>query len=341
MDKQSAEAYVRDLFRYVLDRKATSDHEIGEWANELLSGRSPIEVFRLFALSSENRDRLAALQIRGTKYPNGHFYSPVVNTKEIESDRPRIFKRNTVRDVEMHPDQQINLWSTLLRHFSAMPFGDEPDRKHRYYYNNSSYGYGDACIYWSLIATLRPSRIVEVGCGFTSALALDSIDYFNLETKCTFIDPYPQLFLKVAAPIDTRHELIADRVQNVDIRIVEQLEANDILFIDSSHVVKTGSDVHFELSELLPRLRRGSVVHFHDIFYPFEYPEKWIIDENHSWNEIYFLQTFLMYNNDFRIMYFNDYFRKIHGDLILQSVPPSISSRIMLNPGGGLWLRRM
>ena len=110
--------------------------------------------------------------------------------------------------------------------------------------------------------------------------------------------------------------------------------------IDSSHIVKTGSDVHFELTELLPRLRRGVVVHFHDVFYPFEYPEKWVLEDNNSWNEIYYLQTFLMHNDAFEIIYFNDYFSKVHGDTILASLPPDVSALVRLNPGGGLWLRR-
>src|SRR5947207_2704999 len=83
-ERHAAEEYVRELFRYVLDRKTTSDQEIADWTKELLAGRSPTEVFRLFALSSENRDRREALRAHRTKYPNGHFYSPVVNVRNVE-----------------------------------------------------------------------------------------------------------------------------------------------------------------------------------------------------------------------------------------------------------------
>ncbi len=106
-------------------------------------------------------------------------------------------------------------------------------------------------------------------------------------------------------------------------------------------IVKTGSDVHFELTELLPRLRSGVIVHFHDFFHPFEYPRSWIIDQNHSWNEIYFVQAFLMFNQSFEVMYFNDFFAKRCYDNVKRLFPKDISSRIRLNPGGGLWLRRI
>ena len=340
MDRSAAEAYVRELFRYVLDREAASDEEVNYWSDELLGGRSAPEVFSRFAHCKENTFRRKALRDSKTQYPNGHFYSPVVNVKEIEGDKERIFSHNLQTSVELHADRQVEQFSVLSQYFAEMPFSDEPDGRHRYNYNNTSYGFGDACIYWGMLASLRPNRIIEVGSGFTSALALDAIDHFALPTRCTFIDPNPELLLKTAAPIDSRHEIIAERVQSVDSKMVDQLDVNDLLFIDSSHVVKTGSDVHFELTEMLPRLRPGAIVHFHDIFCSFEYPYKWVVNNNYSWNELYFIQAFLMYNSSFEIIYFNDYFCKSHVNII-EMLPLSTSSRILLNPGGGLWLRRV
>jgi hypothetical protein len=99
--------------------------------------------------------------------------------------------------------------------------------------------------------------------------------------------------------------------------------------------VKTGSDVVYELFEILPRLRSGVVVHFHDVFYPFEYPFEWVVVRNYSWNELYALRAFLMGNQDWEIMFFNDYFARIERDRIARDAP-----EILRNPGGGLWLRR-
>ena len=92
--------------------------------------------------------------------------------------------------------------------------------------------------------------------------------------------------------------------------VFDELNEGDILFIDSTHVLRTGSDVCFELFEVLPRLAPGVLVHFHDIFWPFEYPRAWVVDENRSWNELYAIRAFLMNNSDWHIIFFNHYFAK-------------------------------
>ncbi len=340
-DRRLAEEYVRGLFEYFLERRSTTAEEVDYWTNEIVAGRSEADVLRLFALSKENTARKKARQVDATRYPIGHFYSPVVNVEEVQSQDARIFGRHPPKCIDLDAAGQIALLETLSRHFAAMPFSDRARPPLRYYYDNTSYGFGDACIYWSMIGHLRPTRIIEVGSGFTSALALDAIEHFGLSTRCTFIDPNPELLLKVAAPIQARHSVVAELVQNTDPALVEQLGPDDLLFIDSSHVVKTGSDVHFEVLELLPRLKPGVMVHFHDTFYPFEYPRPWVIEDNYSWNELYFLQSFLMYNAAFKVVYFNDFVGREHADRIRALLPRETASRILLNPGGGLWLQRV
>jgi hypothetical protein len=108
-----------------------------------------------------------------------------------------------------------------------------------------------------------------------------------------------------------------------------------VLFIDSTHVSKAGSDVNHELFEILPRLKPGVLVHFHDVFWPFEYPEAWTFESRRSWNEIYLLRAFLSGNREYEIVFFNDYFRARHGDAAA-AVP-----KFAQNPGGGLWLRKV
>jgi len=340
-DEAASEEYVRALFLHVLDRKAMSDEEVGYWTSELLQGRTAAEVLELFIASEEYKSLQRKRHDHPTEYPNGHFYSPVVSVDEAKSQAGRIFSRRRPAGIPLDAEKQIARLSVLSKYFPEMPFSDEASPPFRYYYNNTSYAFGDASIYWGMIGDLQPARIMEIGSGFTSALALDAIDYFGLDTRCTFIDPYPELLHRVAKPIGPQHSVIADLVQNVDPAIVDELGRNDVLFIDSSHVVKTGSDVHFEITQLLPRVKPGVIVHFHDAFYPFEYPRGWVIDRNYSWNELYFLHAFLMYNDLFEILYFNDFVGKEHADRVRQLLPREISSRIVLNPGGGLWLRRL
>jgi hypothetical protein len=255
------------------------------------------------------------------------------------TERERIFGNRELLEIDLNDGEQNKTFDVISRHFGEMPFSDEHDGHHRYYYENPSYGFSDACVYWGILATHKPTRLIEIGSGYSSALALDAIEHLNIGTRCTFIDPYPELALKVTAPLRADHEILGKQVQHIDPTLVAELQENDILFIDSSHVVKTGSDVHFELTELLPRLRPGVIVHFHDVFYPFEYPDKWITRDNKSWNELYFLHAFMLFNSSFKIIYFNDYFRRRHQDKI-SSLPDKVSARILLSAGGGLWIRR-
>jgi len=133
----------------------------------------------------------------------------------------------------------------------------------------------------------------------------------------------------------SRVEIIQQNVQQVPVTLFDELRAGDILFIDSTHVLKTGSDVCFELFDILPRLASGVFVHFHDIFWPFEYPREWVISENRSWNEQYALRAFLTRNDAWEIMMFNDYFGLFERPMIASTYPPFLRSF-----GSALWLRR-
>jgi len=184
-----------------------------------------------------------------------------------------------------------------------------PEMKwHRYDPARGQYSLSDATRLYCMIRELRPRRIVEIGCGSSSACMLDSIEGLNLLTVCTFIDPTPQLPIRLEH--GSRHKLLQQHVQLTERSVLEQLTANDILFIDSSHVLKTGSDLAFALFEILPALAPGVFIHFHDVFFPFEYARSWAIDKNWSWNEAYALRAFLMYNRHYRIEFWNDYLAK-------------------------------
>ena len=166
---------------------------------------------------------------------------------------------------------------------------------------------------------------------------LDTNDLFlrrNVQFK--FVEPYPERLLSLLRKEDNeRCEIIQDKVQNVPIATFQELEANDILFIDSSHVSKIGSDVNFLIFEVLPNLKPGVIIHFHDVLWPFEYRKEWIVNKR-AWNEAYILRAFLQYNSQFRILLFNSYlgyrFKKIFEDKM----------KIFLkDTGGSLWLEKI
>ncbi|MBM6583753.1 class I SAM-dependent methyltransferase [Microvirga sp. BT689] len=281
--------------------------------------------------------RLARRRPR-TWVPPGHYYSPIVDLDELALRRDVVFDRTRPpAGIELYPAEQLALIDRLTKHYNQLPFSAEKQPGLRYYYENPFYSYGDAILLSCLLMELRPKRFVEFGSGYSSCVTLDINEHFlNNELNCTFIDPYPKALEKLLSAEDrSRCRIVRSPAQDIDLGLVDALEAGDILFIDSTHVSKAGSDVNFHLFMLLPRLKPGVYIHFHDVFYPFEYPEEWFFKENRSWNELYVLRAFLMYNTEFKIVAFNHYLHLEHGSVVAASMP--LFAR---NPGGGLWLQK-
>jgi len=222
----------------------------------------------------------------------------------------------------------------LSFYYSSLPFQDKKSNKNRYYYNNNSYGYTDAIILHTFIRHFQPKRIIEIGSGFSSAVMLDTRDFLSMDIDITFIEPYPQLLYSLFKEKDSFNCKVLDsKVQNIEIDVFRRLEKDDILFIDSSHVSKTGSDVNHEIFKILPALKSGVIIHFHDIFYPFEYPKEWVYS-GRNWNEIYLLRAFLSYNNDFEILLFSHYIHTNYGSAFAK-MPLTYK-----NKGGDFWMRK-
>lgn len=267
--------------------------------------------------------------------PPGHFYSPIISEIEILPKKDLIWGRrsNLIEGIDLNETYQLELLNELLKYYSELPFNDTQTEGLRYYYENIHYSYSDAIFLFCMIRKFKPRRIIEVGSGFSSAVMLDTNKlFFDGKIDCTFIEPYPER-LKKLLHVDDRINLIESPVQEVDIRSFEKLSANDILFIDSTHVAKTGSDVNFLFFEIFPRLSKGVKIHVHDIFYPFEYPIEWVIDQKRSWNEDYLLRAFLMYNDNYKIIAFNTYLEELHENWFKANMPLCLR-----NKGGSLWM---
>jgi hypothetical protein len=269
-DGTDAEQFIRELFEHVLRMKPMSEKQIEAWTKRALDTLDPVAVFRAMINLPAHQQQLLAERDSQTRWPPGHFFSPLVARSEVIADRDRIFAPRPLHGVDLRGDEQLALLKRLAPYIAAMPFPEQRTAPYRYCYHNPSYGYGDAAIYFGMINHFRPSRILEVGSGFSSALALDTVDALGLPTVCTFIDPFPKTAEEATDPLRPPHSIIPKRVQDIDPNDVKILGPDDILFIDSTHVLKTGSDVHFEITEMLPRVRPGVLVHVHDIFSNFE-----------------------------------------------------------------------
>lgn len=149
-----------------------------------------------------------------------------------------------------------------------------------------------------MLRRFQPANIVEVGSGFSTRLMRRAINEGKLVTRITSIDPHPNTSVQPYAD-----EYIRTPVEDVEAaKILKLLSAGDILFIDSSHAVKTGGDIPYLFLEILPRLGTGVFIHIHDIFLPFDYPEEWVL-EDYGWNEQYLVHAFLAYNQSFEILW--------------------------------------
>ena len=229
-------------------------------------------------------------------------------------------------------------WLTAMSPFAGeIQYGDDKTPGLRYYLHNDFFEHGDGAVLFCFLRVLRPKRFIEVGSGFSSCLAMDVNDhFFDRQMDLQIIDPFPERLLSMLAEDDPyRVKILAKRVQEVPTEVFRQLQENDILFIDSSHVAKTGSDVTDYLFRILPELNPGVVIHIHDVFYPFEYPPAWL-RENRSFNEIYLLRAFLQYNSNFRILYFNNYMAHRFNSTLREKMPLALH-----NPGGSIWLRKV
>ncbi len=331
----NSDRFIHALYRGFLLREPEPG-AVANWTRALEAGASPDQVAEQFLDSDEFKQRHSPGSVAFV--PPGHFYSPVVDPTTVEHLFVEAVDITAVPGVDINEQGQLENWQRLLPHLGEVPFTWERQPGFRYFFNNPAYGVGDASTYFAMLHLNRPRRIIEIGSGFSSACALDTIEkFFDHPVEMSFIEPHPHLLQSLLKDADlSSTQVLSCGVQEVDLARFRSLQANDILFIDSTHVLKTGSDVHYEFLEILPALRPGVLIHVHDIFWPFEYPKAWVIDENRSWNELYALRAFLMYNKNFRVEFFNDYFSKAHRELVEQGCPA-----LLQNPGGGIWLRKL
>jgi hypothetical protein len=286
---------------------------------------------------SKTRSEIVAATQR-TWVPPGHFYSPVVNPADDLVQRA--MRLEAAPDVAPEAlgisEAEMMRWFHIISlQYENHPFPEQKQSDGLYYYANPNFPLADALALAAVMVEKRPRRFTEIGSGFSTCAAIDiSEKQLGGSVEMRFIDPHPELALSLI-PHDSpyRDRFLRSRLQEVSLTVFEELRRGDILFIDSSHVGKTGSDVLDYLFRILPSLAPGVMVHIHDIFYPFEYPAMWIVEENRSWNEAYFLRAFLQANDRFRLLFLCDWFYKCRKELVAAAMPLWIPHR-----GGSLWM---
>ena len=252
----------------------------------------------------------------------GHYYSPTPDKTEVDEYINRSLKRNDLPDIQLNGKSQKRLSQRFSQYYSELPFPEKKTDSYRYFYQNSYFTYSDAIFLYSFLRENSPKRIIEVGSGFSSAVILDTIEkFYEDEPELIFVEPDLTRLKGLASRKDLKKvTVIEEKLQNVSVNLFSKLDRGDLLFIDSSHVFKCGSDLHWLFFEILPYLHSGVFVHFHDIFFPFTYPKDWIKNGT-FWNESYFLRAFLAYNSAWQIYFFNNFVTNTFKDYIASNFP--------------------
>jgi hypothetical protein len=277
------------------------------------------------------------LQIRFA--PPGHYYSPLPDLADVERNADRYFTAEftePANGIDLNDAGHTHFLGQLAAWYAEYDLPDARTVGRRFYGYNHYFSTTDALALYGIMRKHRPRRIIEVGSGFSSGAMLEINDrYLDGKVDFTFIEPDPDRLNECITPQDRqRCRFIKKPVQEVPLAAFEALEANDILFIDSSHVGKIGSDVSFLLFNVLPRLKSGVIVHVHDINWPFEYP-KAFYELGRAWNEVHLLRAFLMYNSAFRVVFWGGYAAHRFSDYVRQNMP-----RFMVQTPASIWLQR-
>jgi hypothetical protein len=270
--------------------------------------------------------------------PPGHFYSPIPDLKEVDAYASRIFDQNrrTLPGIDFREKEQMELLHELSRFYPDQPFQESKQENLRYYFPNNLFAFSDAFFLHAMIRHFRPRRIIEAGSGFSSAVMLDTNDlFFDGAIRLEFIEPYPERLYSLLTPKDRATAVChVKKLQEMPLDCFKELEANDILFIDSSHVSRVAGEVNYYMFDILPVLKPGVLIHIHDIFLDFEYLRRWVYS-GVCWNEAYLLRAFLQYNHSFEIILLNTFLEHFHPEFFQEKMPLCLAHR-----GGAIWLRK-
>ncbi len=247
--------------------------------------------------------------------------------------------------VEWNGPAQLALLAELARahgaDYARLPRA-RTDDPHQYALQNGSFESVDGELLYALLRRLKPRRVIEVGSGNSTLLTAQALRENAAEApgapppEFTAYEPWPGARLRAGVPGLTR--LAPLRAQEIPPEAFAALEANDVLFIDSSHVVQVGGDVTHLFFQVLPRLAPGVVVHLHDIFLPREYPRAWVMEQHRFWTEQYLLQAFLQFNREFEVLLSAGWLCAQHPEALAAAIPSWDAGR---SRPGSFWMRRV
>ena len=268
-------------------------------------------------------------------FPPGHYYSTIPDLDDVQSREQQIFSDEVPLGIPLNIEEQL-VWVESQRDvLEEWPYrvGRNPGHL-RYRPENPMFGFTDGQILYAQMRSDVPRRIIEIGSGWSTSMMLDAIEIHGLPTTVDCVEPYPERLLSTLKAGDReRISLHVSPVQDVPVKDLVALEPGDILFIDSSHVSKVGSDVNFLFFEVLPRLKPGVRIHVHDIGYPFETSKEWAYT-GRFWNEVYLIRALLMDSARYRVAFWAPaLWSRAH-----ERFGAVLDPRTKRHDGGSIWL---
>ena len=274
--------------------------------------------------------KMGVLPIRRHYYEP--FFDPACLNRPLAEDR-------VLPGIDLQEKHQLDMLDTLNYRDELLSFPYENDGSRNFCYHNDFFAPGDAEFLYAMIRYYRPRRIIEVGSGnstlmMLNALAANRKNDSGYECDLTCVEPYEVSWLE-----ELGISVLRTRVEEMDVDLFSSLESGDILFIDSSHVIKPQGDILYLYLQVLPLLQSGVFVHIHDITTPRDYFHSWVVDKLQLWNEQYILEAFLSLNRDFKIVAALNFLKHHHFER-LAVVCPILAQKPDSEPGS-FWLRRL
>lgn len=265
----------------------------------------------------------------GVHWRSTHYYHPTYTDADLPKDVTGV---RELPGLDLHEADQVALLASFDVQDELATLTEHADPDLAYTYDNDQYGAGDADSLYAMVRSRKPRRIFEIGSGNSTRVASKAISVTKSEDRTyechhVCVEPYEMPWLEKLGP-----EIIRQRVENVPLELFDELEPGDILFVDSSHVIRPFGDVLVEFQSIIPRLKPGVLVHVHDIFTPREYPEKWLRDQRRLWNEQYLLEVLLAHSERYRTVLAMNWLANDHRASVNKAFP-IMAKRVGAQPG--------
>lgn len=252
-----------------------------------------------------------------------HFYWPIPDTLDVR--QYEFNKIISLKGIKFNDSKMLSVLGKIEQ------YKKEYEPMH---YDSGYASHGDGAILYGMVRELKPKKVIEVGSGYSTEIIHAALE-MNRSTdgvrgSIHSIEPYPKKVLIELGERSNNVQLTRQKVETVDPALFDTLSKGDILFIDTSHVIKVGNDVHFLYLTILPQLPVGVIVHIHDIRLPLDYPREWVLDDKKFWNEQYLLHMFLAFNENFEILFASNYVYINNPELMSEAL-------VGLSPDGNGW----